>query len=377
MQHESRPVSLGSELSNIRLQLEQLIKGQAALEYSMGKVLDGVYPKGSAESINYSIDEKKPFVAKMGILQPQQSIAEVKTADEALTNDEGALVQAGIGGYYCGRLLGTAEIPGSDGVCGPNFGPQCASCARFQKDQESERGVRPKQLLPLPSTLVSALPPGISQKNPSASAPTRGDGTTSSIEGETNASMAQLVFTRRRNRLKKIIDVSENESMLLSRKASREKKMNFLRRVRARNAEDLEMILDAWVSVVISLNAIFLGISADYQEETGWNVWLVIDLIFGFLFWTELFLKLTLCGFRNHFLGGDRIANCFDFTLVLLDTLQLVYLMTASKESIKALEESSMPSASLFRVVRLLRLARILRVLRSDAFGDLLSMVSG
>ena len=29
---------------------------------------------------------------------------------------------------YCGRFLGRAAIPFSDGTCGPNNGPQCQSC---------------------------------------------------------------------------------------------------------------------------------------------------------------------------------------------------------------------------------------------------------
>ena len=29
---------------------------------------------------------------------------------------------------YCGRRLGVAAIPGSDGRCGPNNGPQCKDC---------------------------------------------------------------------------------------------------------------------------------------------------------------------------------------------------------------------------------------------------------
>jgi len=33
--------------------------------------------------------------------------------------------------YYCGRKLGTDKIPGSDGQCGPNNGPSCASCKRL------------------------------------------------------------------------------------------------------------------------------------------------------------------------------------------------------------------------------------------------------
>mmetsp|Transcript_87487 Transcript_87487/g.245656 ORF Transcript_87487/g.245656 Transcript_87487/m.245656 type:complete len:403 (-) Transcript_87487:14-1222(-) len=52
-------------------------------------------------------------------------------------NDEGAPVrlssQAAFSTrYYCGRRLGRDAIPGSDGRCGPNNGPQCSSCARYQ-----------------------------------------------------------------------------------------------------------------------------------------------------------------------------------------------------------------------------------------------------
>jgi hypothetical protein len=51
-------------------------------------------------------------------------------------NDAGWPVRRGAGAgaatLYCGRRLGRAAIPGSDGQCGPNNGPQCASCARAQ-----------------------------------------------------------------------------------------------------------------------------------------------------------------------------------------------------------------------------------------------------
>jgi hypothetical protein len=67
-------------------------------------------------------------------------------------NDEGAPValstQSGhTHRYYCGRHLGRAAIPGSDGQCGPNNGPQCQSCVRFQA-----RPVNPPTLAPFGST---------------------------------------------------------------------------------------------------------------------------------------------------------------------------------------------------------------------------------
>ena len=34
--------------------------------------------------------------------------------------------------YYCGQDVGDSNLPGSAGHCGPNNGPQCQSCLRFQ-----------------------------------------------------------------------------------------------------------------------------------------------------------------------------------------------------------------------------------------------------
>jgi hypothetical protein len=43
--------------------------------------------------------------------------------------------------YYCGQRR---SIPGSDGCCGPNNGPQCTSCKNFQRTMatpsSAERG---------------------------------------------------------------------------------------------------------------------------------------------------------------------------------------------------------------------------------------------
>ena len=54
-------------------------------------------------------------------------------SDQVIVNRAGAPMKhgQGIGAYtlYCGRRLGVAVIPGSDGVCGPNNGPQCPDCS--------------------------------------------------------------------------------------------------------------------------------------------------------------------------------------------------------------------------------------------------------
>jgi len=49
---------------------------------------------------------------------------------------------------YCGRNLGQEAIPGSDGQCGPNNGPQCADCKAgpVVEAQGEEKQEKPQQL---------------------------------------------------------------------------------------------------------------------------------------------------------------------------------------------------------------------------------------
>mmetsp|Transcript_26656 Transcript_26656/g.61313 ORF Transcript_26656/g.61313 Transcript_26656/m.61313 type:complete len:266 (+) Transcript_26656:54-851(+) len=67
--------------------------------------------------------------------------ASTQEVEESLPffNDDGARLAFGRGGcahkYYCGRALGRLAIPGSDGRCGPNNGPQCRSCRRVVNDE--------------------------------------------------------------------------------------------------------------------------------------------------------------------------------------------------------------------------------------------------
>ena len=55
-----------------------------------------------------------------------------------IANDMGNIVALGTSGagvnlYYCAKEFVRAAIPGSDGFCGPDDGPQCNSYARFTK----------------------------------------------------------------------------------------------------------------------------------------------------------------------------------------------------------------------------------------------------
>ena len=41
---------------------------------------------------------------------------------------------------YCGRFVGEEALPGSDGQCGPDDGPQCADCRQQQQQQQQQGG---------------------------------------------------------------------------------------------------------------------------------------------------------------------------------------------------------------------------------------------
>jgi len=58
-------------------------------------------------------------------------------------NDDGFLVKLGAqagfrGRWYCGRLLDPSDVSGACSQCGPEGGPQCNSCARFQSVYEPD-----------------------------------------------------------------------------------------------------------------------------------------------------------------------------------------------------------------------------------------------
>mmetsp|Transcript_64037 Transcript_64037/g.113903 ORF Transcript_64037/g.113903 Transcript_64037/m.113903 type:complete len:725 (-) Transcript_64037:44-2218(-) len=72
--------------------------------------------------------------------QPQMS---QRVHGKAPRNDDDFLVKLGTqagfrGRWYCGRLLDPADVKGACAQCGPDGGPQCNSCARFQSVYEPD-----------------------------------------------------------------------------------------------------------------------------------------------------------------------------------------------------------------------------------------------
>eukprot|EP01068_Selenidium_serpulae_P000818 Selendium_serpulae@DN11446_c0_g1_i1.p1 len=68
----------------------------------------------------------------------QDAYKQAHTCRKRYVNDEGAPIRTGNDKtwshlWYCGRFMGPGAIAGSDGICGPDNGPQCDACKRFQK----------------------------------------------------------------------------------------------------------------------------------------------------------------------------------------------------------------------------------------------------
>lgn len=45
---------------------------------------------------------------------------------------------------YCGKFFGSDILPGSNGFCGPNNGPQCTSCTKIHKSDEFQKRLMDK-----------------------------------------------------------------------------------------------------------------------------------------------------------------------------------------------------------------------------------------
>jgi hypothetical protein len=141
--------------------------------------------------------------------------------------------------------------------------------------------------------------------------------------------------------------------------------------------QELEFGFDTIVALVIFCNAVYVGVSLDYADDSPG--WLVGEFIFAITFWLELLLKLKLHGWRSWYFGMSGTfalekSNIFDTFIVLADTVQLLVTLGPAEWGEGVFKEIPI---SVFRLVRLIRLTRVLRLFRSNMFRDLFAMVQG
>eukprot|EP00928_Gymnodinium_smaydae_P032047 TRINITY_DN23324_c0_g1_i1.p1 TRINITY_DN23324_c0_g1~~TRINITY_DN23324_c0_g1_i1.p1 ORF type:complete len:566 (+),score=93.12 TRINITY_DN23324_c0_g1_i1:69-1766(+) len=172
------------------------------------------------------------------------------------------------------------------------------------------------------------------------------------------------------NMLQRVFETYESiESKAESLRILQQDKLAYTRAMFAQmDTPSMDLFIDSAMGLLITLNAIVIGISMD--SDDGSALWMTIDTTFSFFFCAELAVKIWLHGVCGHFCGPLRFSNTFDAALIVIDMLQLILRLSGSTVE-------GAPSASLFRMVRLFKLARVLRLLRSPVFKDLLSMMQG
>eukprot|EP00931_Biecheleriopsis_adriatica_P115868 TRINITY_DN9161_c0_g1_i1.p1 TRINITY_DN9161_c0_g1~~TRINITY_DN9161_c0_g1_i1.p1 ORF type:complete len:576 (-),score=118.11 TRINITY_DN9161_c0_g1_i1:217-1944(-) len=130
---------------------------------------------------------------------------------------------------------------------------------------------------------------------------------------------------------------------------------------------------DQMSASLLLANAVFIGVQIEYGFQAVTPVAIdAIDYVFTVLFLVELVLRLYGYG-CSHFWCDlqDRAWNAFDFSIVVLSTLDTVI------SAILSGQNSPFPNISVLRVIRVLRIVRVLRVIRvMKFFRDLRILLS-
>lgn len=135
------------------------------------------------------------------------------------------------------------------------------------------------------------------------------------------------------------------------------------------------MMLDSALAVLVILNTITIGVSADMSARHPF-LWVVIDAIFASLFLIELLFKLWLTGVTEYFCGSEWRWGFFEAGLVVSAVLEVVLAM-GRLDAPDSQEGDSNSKLSLLRMVRLIRITRVLRLVRLDLFSELMVMIKG
>jgi len=155
-------------------------------------------------------------------------------------------------------------------------------------------------------------------------------------------------------------------------KEAQKDKLRYLRhRWKNMTTRELSTFVDVVMGFVITINAIIMGVSMDYDSTH--NAWIVVDFIFSLLFVAEIVIKINLHGLAGHFCGPTYVSSAFDASLLAIDLANVILLLSGTD----AQHAEGMPSASLLRLVRLLKLLRLLRILQLNVFSDVVTMVQG
>eukprot|EP00928_Gymnodinium_smaydae_P095266 TRINITY_DN816_c0_g2_i1.p1 TRINITY_DN816_c0_g2~~TRINITY_DN816_c0_g2_i1.p1 ORF type:complete len:602 (-),score=146.06 TRINITY_DN816_c0_g2_i1:165-1970(-) len=133
------------------------------------------------------------------------------------------------------------------------------------------------------------------------------------------------------------------------------------------------LMLEICPAIVILINAVVLGVSADVAPTSV--VWQVFEIVFALLFTLEAVVKIRVFGRGSYFCGPDRPWNWFDVMCIMLAyiDLSIAYIIVPFIGA----EGVDLNSLAFFKMVRLLRLTRLIRLLRFKFFAELKMMILG
>eukprot|EP00435_Cladocopium_sp_Y103_P062242 s1190_g23.t2 len=134
----------------------------------------------------------------------------------------------------------------------------------------------------------------------------------------------------------------------------------------------VRLFMDVGIVLVIAINAVCIGISADQNPDAV--LWEVLELVFFGIYFLEFIVKACVLDRCNYWVGPDWSWNIFDFICLMISFVEL------SIRYIGRLMDggSNSPSGlALLKVLRLARLARLVRVMRFKAFKELKLMALG
>uniref|UniRef100_A0A7S2P8D9 EF-hand domain-containing protein n=1 Tax=Zooxanthella nutricula TaxID=1333877 RepID=A0A7S2P8D9_9DINO len=142
-------------------------------------------------------------------------------------------------------------------------------------------------------------------------------------------------------------------------------------RAHPRSEVSTQIMLDSCIGVVIILNTVVLGCSADIAPL--WFGWTVIDGIFALIFLAELAIKVRMAGPVAFVRGPGKATTLFEVVLVLLAIFEFTLAVLQHGQGSTSGSQLTSP----LRAVRLFRVLRVLRVLRLEIFKELKVMIQG
>jgi len=101
-----------------------------------------------------------------------------------------------------------------------------------------------------------------------------------------------------------------------------------------------------------------------------WSGWLWVEFGFTLFFCTEMVLRISWAGIKDHFLGEDWAWSSFDAVIVGIAVVDTIISFTVQSSD-------AMSTMSLLRLTRLTRLTRLVRIFRLRALRELTKMVTG